>query len=171
MSIEPTTSGEVYLGAWSDTVESSTGRTDAWIKLYLSDSSMLDDLRSQDVRGKAKEGGKRYALVMVEIGDDEQPVQKPKGSMTHLSNVAAVLGENPKFGQWYASEHAATYEAMVESFGQDEWKKLSYKDKCRECILYSCSIASRSYLDTDEIAANTFKELISEPFSEYVSGL
>ncbi len=160
-----TTKGEVYLGAWSDEVESSTGRTDPWFKVFLSDRGMLENIRSQDVRGKAKEGGKRYMLVMVEIGDDEQPVKKSK-HMGSLSNVAAILCQDKQFGPWFKVANNAAYTACVNSHGAD-WQTLDAEDRCRELILYTCSINSRAKLDTDDLAAQTFREQIAEPFNAF----
>lgn len=163
--------GEVYLGCWSDVVVSSSGASDAWIKLYLSDSSMLDNIRPHDARGKAKQGGKRYALVMVEIGDDEKPVvqNKPKGHMTHLSNVAGMICEQhaDEFGKWFKERLPAHYKECRDMFGA-QWKEMQPKVKCKHLICHACSISSRAELDTKEDSASEFRVLISEPFQRYL---
>lgn len=151
--------GEVYLGAWSDSVENSTGTSDAWIKLYLSDSDMLDKIRPSDVRGKAKQGGKRYQAVMVEVGDDEQPVKqesngaKPSQMAYNFTDLQTDL-----FSEWLKTDKHFWINAV---HGNDPvlWKESSKKLKCKLVLLYACSIESRSELDTDPLAAESFEEI------------
>lgn len=155
--------GEVYLCAWSDSVESSAGTTDAWIKVYLSDGSMLDNIRPAETRGKAKTGGKRFQLVMVEIGDDEQPIKEdPKIDHT-LSNMAQYFGdrETDLFKTWVSREKSMWLTSCRDNYKENGgvWDALLDPEKCRQIILFACSIDSRAKLDTDSLAADAFLEI------------
>lgn len=61
--------GEVQLAGWKET--HSSGVT---VTFWLPDTADLDAFRALTVR-KGNQAGHRFACVLVEIGDDEQPVQ------------------------------------------------------------------------------------------------
>jgi hypothetical protein len=92
-------------------------------------------------------------------------------SSSPLSVDAEKLCIDKQFGPWFKSTNNAAYIACVNSFGPAKWNKFTSVNKCRELILYACSINSRSELDSDDLAANTFREHIAEPFSSYKNDL
>lgn len=77
MNVQPTFQGEVQLAGWSESHNSGCKVT-----FWLADPSDLEAFRAMTVR-KGNTAGQRLACVLVEIGDDEQPVQAaqepPKG--------------------------------------------------------------------------------------------
>jgi hypothetical protein len=69
-TITPTFSGEMQLAAWS---ESHTGGCK--VTFWLPTPQDLDAFRALTVR-KGNHAGHRFMAVLVEVGDDEQPVQR-----------------------------------------------------------------------------------------------
>jgi hypothetical protein len=92
--IRPTFSGEFQLAGWS---ESHNGGCK--VTFWLADSSDLDAFRAMTVR-KGQQAGHRLAAVLVEIGDDEQPVQ-PNTAMG--SNTATVDDHGKHYAILYKS--------------------------------------------------------------------
>lgn len=96
--------------------------------------------------------GARYQTVMVRIDEFEQPYKRPQREHT-LSNKAAILCKDSDFQKflvesglaWDASEKAA------ESFVKE-----------------TCCITSRAELDSNNEAADTFKQIAKE-FDEWKS--
>lgn len=119
---------------------SKTGTT---ITLALPDSDELSKVAGFD--------GKRYMLALVEIGDDEQPVQKPakaeklKGGA--LSILAARWCEDPVFRAWYRSTSA------IDAAGR---------------IRAACGISTRAELDHNPQAADLFQCLIRGPYMKHL---
>jgi hypothetical protein len=101
-TITPTFSGEFQLAGWS---ESHNGGCK--VTFWLADPSELDAFRAMTVR-KGQQAGHRLAAVLVEIGDDEQPVQPEpqaegfgkhyaclyKSGWFHNPKVSAAFGLN-----------------------------------------------------------------------------
>lgn len=138
MNVQPTFQGEVMLAGWSETHNGG-----AKVTFWLQDADDLAAFKAMTV-AKGKTAGQRLALVAVEIGDDEQPVQrheKPKGG--ELARLAGQLCQSAQFQEWCEAENA---EAAA------EW------------VREVCGIDSRSELDHDDEAANRFHELVRKPF-------
>lgn len=91
--IKPAFQGEVMLAGWSETHNGG-----AKVTLWLQDPSDLEAFRSMTV-AKGKQAGQRLACVLVEIGEDERPVQDPK-----LSQQAAQLCYSGMFRTWLATQ-------------------------------------------------------------------
>lgn len=100
--------------------------------------------------------GARYQIVMVRLDDNDQPMQRPQRTQVRnhtLSNKAAILCKDTNFQKflvesglaWDVSERAAA------SF-----------------IKETCSVESRSQLDSNDEAAETFKQIAKE-FDEWKS--
>lgn len=94
--------------------------------------------------------GARYQIVMVRLDEHDQPMKRPQRNQA-LSNKAAILCKDPDFQKflvesglaWDVSEKAAA------SF-----------------IKETCVISSRAELDTNNEAAETFKQIAKE-FDEW----
>lgn len=141
--IRPTFSGEFQLAGWS---ESHNGGCK--VTFWLADSSELDAFRAMTVR-KGNQSGQRLAAVLVEIGDDEQPVtqpepEKPKGGP--LAKLASMLCADPEF-----------------------WKFLSVPnaENAAQTIRNICFIESRAELDTKPDAGRRFHADIRVPWLKY----
>jgi hypothetical protein len=140
--ITPTFHGEMQLAGWS---ESHNGGCK--VTFWLQSSEDLDAFRALTVR-KGNTAGQRFMAALVEVGDDEQPVQqaeteKAKGGP--LAKLAAQWCSNAEFRRFAASEYGAA---------------LRDEDDCAEWIRHTCGdIKSRSELDHDPIAAKEFHEI------------
>lgn len=164
--------GEAYLGAWADGVVSSTGATDPWIKLYLSDSDMLDLIRPCESRGRSGKGGKRVAVVLVEIDDNEEivPQEEPRKKLNGISNLsqcAAMLCKHHKFFDWYFDSYRSELTNLVSDLDPDVWNQMEFEDRNKAIIYHCCNITSRSELDSNKEAAHTFNKFIRIPFSKH----
>lgn len=140
MTIEASYHGEVRF------VRSSfTSKTGPTITLALHDIDELNRVQGME--------GKRYMLALVEIGDDEQPVQKPKGGA--LAKLAGMWCELPAFHAWAS---------MISG------KRVTNSEEAAEFVRLTCLIQSRSELDNDELAEARFQGHIRGPFMKYMAG-
>jgi hypothetical protein len=137
VSIRPTWQGEVQLRRWS---ESSTQGVQ--VTFALPDSGDLDPFKAKS--------GKRFMAVLVEIGDDEQPVQpRRKDQRGPLCREACDLCAMPDFQAWVA-----------EAGGN----RVATEDCAKQYILNVCDVASRKDLDRHAPAADRFVSNIRIPF-------
>jgi len=135
----PTFEGEVQLAGWS---ESHNGGCK--VTFWLSDSDDLEAFRAMTVR-KGNTAGQRLACVLIEIGDDEQPVEpaKPRDQRGPLCREACDLCAMPAFQEWTDTEN---------------------EEEAKGEILFICGIKSRKELDADPAAAEMFRAEIRAPF-------
>jgi hypothetical protein len=131
--------GEVQLLNWSETHSGG-----AKVVLQLADADDLEKFKAMTVR-KGKIAGQRLAVVMVEIGDDEQPIAQAetKQRAGELCIVACNFCKDPAFIRWVGAIHP---------------------NGARAFILDRCVVSSRKDLDTDRMAATRFHTLVREPF-------
>jgi len=176
---------EVYLVSCSEAYRSTQGNKDALLTVALSPEDQesvngLISLPEDSYRGKKKTGGKRFRMVMVEIGDDEKPVQQSKDLVAPKreqkdSNVAAMLCRHEKFIGWIANTNPdkaqackADYHHLSESNEFTPlWSELCPEGRGKQYIYYVCGITSRAQLDTYKSAAHIFHEEIRKPFYEF----
>jgi hypothetical protein len=151
----PTFSGEIQLAGWS---ESHTGGCK--VTFWLQSTEDLEPFRALTVR-KGNTAGHRFIAALVEIGDDEQPVQpipsnsteleKPKGGA--LAKLAGMWCNDPEFWAWLETDldnacHSATGAAA--------------------CLYAICGIESCAELDNDHVAAEKFHRLIRWPYQKHL---
>lgn len=148
-AITPTFAGEMQLAGWS---ESHTGGCK--VTFWLQSPDDLAAFRTLTTR-KGNTAGHRFMAALVEVGDDEMPVQgggetpphqeKPKGGP--LSKLAGMWCNDPEFWKWLecGSENGAS-----------------------ACVRELCGIESRVELDNDPVAAEKFHSLIRGPYSKYM---
>ena len=142
--MKTTYEGEMQLMNWGESSNSG-----AWVKFWIPPES-LESFRDLKVKS-GKIYGHRMMAVLVEIGDDELPVQreeakevKPKGG--ELARMAGVFCKDRDF--W-------------------NFLKLDNEEATKNWIYFKCGITSRAELDHDPIAANKFHELFRKPFNEW----
>jgi hypothetical protein len=142
MSIKPTFQGEVQFRRWSD---SSTQGVQ--ITFALPDSSDLEPLKAK--------AGKRFMAVLVEIGDDEQPVQEPeRAKVGPLCREAVGLCQMPEFHRWVSECGGGSVVPSAQN--------------ARSAILEMCGVGSRKELDASAYAGNLFVNDIRIPFMKYM---
>lgn len=101
----------------------------------------------------------RFACVLVEIGEDEQPVAQPDVVQTstvsglRLSNECALLCKDKDFWVWIE--------------GRVWGVPIFSADKCAEVIRDLLEIESRSELDSDQAVAARFISEVLTPFNEW----
>lgn len=144
-SIVPTFHGEVQLAGWSD---SHTGGPK--VTLWLADSADLEAFRALTIR-KGNHAGHRFMVALVEIGDDEQPVQ-PQQKGGEIAKLAGQFCNNPEFWKFLHAKHG--------------WA-CSMPEDAAKLIRNRCHINSRSELDYKPEAAAIFHEQFREPFVEW----
>jgi hypothetical protein len=149
----PTVQGEVQFRRWSD---SSTQGVQ--ITFALPDSEDLEPLKAK--------AGKRFMAVLVEIGDDEQPVQPAprKDTRGPLCREACELCKMPEFQKWTVARLNSTTVDRVEQFDADSFGE----ERSKEFILDTCEIESRKELDSHQAAAHAFIQFIRIPFMRYM---
>jgi hypothetical protein len=141
VSVTPNFSGEVQFRRYSDT--STQGQQ---IVFAVADREALEAFIGKE--------GKRFMAVLVEIGDDEQPVPPPprKDTRGPLCREACDYCAMPEFWRWCEEMHGTCKnEADAKSF-----------------ILDICDISSRKELDANPEAGAYFREGIRIPFMHYM---
>lgn len=97
--------------------------------------------------------GTRYVVAIVEVSDDEQPVeQKPAGNKHRLSRQAAMLCSDRQFWGFLRNEFSGNW--MNPNFPQPTDNQL----RAAECIRSICNVKSRSEFDS-EPADRRWREL------------
>lgn len=108
-----------------------------WIKMRIEDGELLHDLKP----------GQRFVMMLVKLGDDEMPAaanpqdRKPM----KLSQQAGYLCTLEEFRQW-----------VTETYGDP----CNDKDEAAVWLREACGIESRSFLDSNETAGDTFRAII-----------
>lgn len=177
--MNPTFHGEVQLAGWS---ESHNGGCK--VTFWLAESSDLDAFRAMTVR-KGNTAGQRLACALVEIGDDEQPVQPPESEDDKNRRMRAQLdtmqmakgGPLARLaGQWCQSEQFIRW--LRGTTEQDEWMRargegeaVPYSEIAAQLIRMRCGVTSRAELDHNDLAARKFHTLLREPFMAYQARL
>ncbi len=144
--------GELQLAGWSETHNGGCKVT-----FWLPDANELDAFRALTVR-KGNTAGHRFMAALVEIGDDEQPVQqtqpeKAKGGA--LATLAGRLCQDPNF-----------HDFAAETYGVS-WRIGHAADDIATWVREQCCVESRAELDHNEVAAAVFHTVIRGPWQKY----
>lgn len=142
MSVTPTFSGEVQFRRYSDT--STQGQQ---IVLAVADREALAPFIGKE--------GKRFMAVLVEIGDDEQPVQPVRASMGPLCREAVDLCRLREFWDWANTRKVDSQLVIVD------------EASARAFILHVCKADSRRELDKWPDLADFFINYIRIPFMKW----
>lgn len=158
MSIEATYHSEVRFVRSAHS--SKTGTT---ITLALPDSDELSKVAGFD--------GKRYMLALVEIGDDEQPVQvSPKTGYT-----PATTGDTPKPKGGYASKWLAmrcaepTFREFLIDANPFMWKAVGSEGVAADLVRKWCGVKSRAAVDSIPRAKEIFDNEIRIPYMKWLA--
>jgi hypothetical protein len=152
--------GSVMLAGWADSHNGG-----AKVAFWLEDPKDLDVFRGLTV-AKGKTAGQRFAMVLVEIDDDEQPKQmeekpeEPKGGA--LAKLAGQLCQNLAFRHWFWTKRWQTPKGHdIEVDGTME------AEETAEAIRQVCGVISRAELDHNDAAAEIFHEKIRKPWHAF----
>lgn len=146
----PTFAGEVQFRRYSDTSTQGTQ-----IVLALPDREALQSFIGLE--------GKRFMAVLVQIGDDEQPVLntpktgdlKPREPLGDLCWRAVQWCKEPEFIRWVETQ------TLADPGHGDEALAKRY-------ICDMCHVSSRKDLDTNPEAARKFNQLIRSPYQKHL---
>lgn len=130
--------GEVQFLNWSD-----GGNTGPKIVLALPDRKYLDNF----VNSK----GKRYAIMMVEILDDESMPTK-RERLGPLCEWAVMRCKEPMF--W---EFLSTFDI----------EPVTNEQESKDTLVFLCTVDSRKEFDSDPGAGARLKRLIMEPYKAW----
>lgn len=136
--------GDVMLLGWADT--NSRGRTVTFQLGVDGESHPFAYSRTK----QGKNSGQRYAMVLVEIGDDDTPVQKTP------SQMAFLLCRDPYF-QHYLNERS--------------FVTVNSEETARQCICEGCGVSSRSQLDKDPAARSAWLTQFFNPFTAHQAAM
>jgi hypothetical protein len=178
---------EAMLAGWSNTHNGGVKVT-----LWLQDEEDLAYFEAATVR-KGRTAGQRYQVVMVEIGDDEQPVPGSDKPLVKEQSVEPAVVKNeaiPEVAAVPAAAHPDEKPARkgnpnahfpgglcglavrwcadphFRAWMQEEGLSLARDEAgVRQAILENCGITSRKELDTVQAAGNAFNEFIRAPYS------
>lgn len=148
---KPTFAGEVQFRRYSDTSTQGTQ-----IVLALADRESLQSFIGLE--------GKRFMAVLVQIGDDEQPVApdignpisaKPREPLGDLCWRAVQWCKEPEF--WAFLTNSAPYMSGVEC-EEDAVSRLKFL----------CNVHSRKELDERADARSLFNRLIRGPYQKHL---
>lgn len=164
----PTFSGEVQLAGWTDSHNGG-----AKVTFWLPERSQLDVFAGLTAR-KGNTAGHRFAMVLVEIGDDEQPVvqETPRPDETTmpppggpLSRLAGLWCQDPAFQAWVATQEGfgAVIRTAPPGMQPDDMAKL--------VVRAVCNVQSRAEIDHSPEAAALFHNQIRLPYSAYLRDL
>jgi len=159
-NVTPTFSGEVQFRRYSDT--STQGQQ---VVFAVQDREALESFVGME--------GKRFMAVLVQIGDDDQPVQgdektaggpqnsrtidKPQAKREYLGDLcyrAVQWCNDPEFQRWVRERTGTS--APVDA------------DMAKQFILMKCGVESRKELDTEAEAAEKFRRTVMAPWNKYL---
>lgn len=162
----PTFAGEVQLRRWS---ESNTQGVQ--VTFALADSSDLEKFRGLD--------GRRFMAVLVQIGDDEQPVDVRSSDIkVRKSDIAREpLGDlcwravqwckEPEFAVFIHDVFYTLWPLGLEGTPVTKDGE-SEEPFCKFAVQEICGVESRKELDTNPEAARRFNQLIRGPYQKYL---
>lgn len=137
----PTFQGEVQFRRYSDT--STQG---ASIVLALPDRDELAAFIGKE--------GKRFMAVLVEVGDDEQPVEPPKKPIGTIAHWLVMRCNEPEFWAFLNAEH--------------DGDGIDNEGDAGNLIKYLFGVKSRKEIDGNPKLERFFHESIRGPYSKWL---
>lgn len=147
--IQTSFQGEMQLAGWSETHNGGCKVT-----FWLPDAAELEAFRALTVR-KGNTAGHRFMAALVEIGEDELPVQqepqqeKPKGGA--LAKLAGMWANEPEFWEWMKS---------IDHYAEDAGDAAAF-------MRAQCVVQSRAELDSVPEAKTRFDMFIRGPYAKW----
>lgn len=149
--MKPSFQGEVMLAGWQ---ESHTAG--AKITFWLPDAELLEPFKGMTAK-KGNTAGQRFMAVLVEIGDDDQPIapaEQTKAKGGELARLAGMWCNDPLFREWLASIETGYV--------------LRTPEDIASVIRLMCGVESRAELDNNEDAEEKFHRLIRIPYAHWL---
>lgn len=147
--VRPAYSGELMLAGWSDSHTAG-----AKVTFWLPDQESLEAFRHLTVR-KGRTAGQRFMAVLIQIGDDDQPIEPGEDSAARpshaLAKSAALICRTEAFQDFVASVNGWT--------PSDAERR---EEMAANYVRGWCRVESRSELDRSPSAAQLFARLMTE---------
>lgn len=134
--------GELMLLNWAES--STRGRT---VTFLLDDDGESHPFRDFTIR-QGKRAGQRFMAVLVQIDENEQPVQQRRTG----AQRAAVLCKDPEFWAWATAR---------------QFEPVNGEDSARQFLLQHLGIESRSEIDKSADVAEKFERNIVIPYEAH----
>lgn len=135
---------EVSLADWQDNPNSG-----AWVKFRLPDEKHLEIYRGKNRAGRTQKWGQRYQMILIEINDDETPMQAQEETSKprKLSQIAGGLCRSEDFRKWCEAQYS---------------EPCPDEAAAAQLIREVCGIESRAHLDVNAEAAQVFRDLLAD---------
>lgn len=160
MPVTPTFQGEVRFAGYTD-----SSRNGPRVTFHLADRDDLQRFVGQE--------GRRFAAVLVEIGDDERPAVAeseppcddgaPKGGP--LAKLAAMWCRDARFRRWLSEQ----FPDQCATCADDGMTIFNHHEVAAAVVRHVCGVRSRAELDEDRRAATTFHVQIRLPYVSYTT--
>lgn len=165
----PTFTGEIQLAGWS---ESHNGGCK--VTFWLQSPDELEAFRALTVR-KGNTAGHRFMAALVEIGDDEYPVQYPPGAFIECDkNQKPLIGPLAYWAVMRCKEHEFfkfiddAYRKFLGDVTPTDFK--SSEEFCKHAVLVMCNcVESRSEIDNDPEKTRLFHVNVRGPYAKYLA--
>jgi len=152
----PTKQMELWLAGWRKTHNGGASVT------FTVNDEDLEYFESATIR-KGKVAGQRYMAVLVQLQEDETPdpcsLDPVPAKVPHfpagMCGIAVKLCKEARFQRWLEDNFPDASRQFV--VGNKE-------HKARDVICHVCGVTSRKELDTDDAAAEFFRERIYQPY-------
>ena len=153
MAVKPTFSGEVQFAGYAD-----GSRGGPRVTLRLADRAELEKFVGME--------GKRFGIVMVEIGDDETVAEEPaparpavrRERMAPLCEWAVMRCGEATFQRWAAGHPDAP-----------KFRKETPAETAKAAVLFFAGVESRRDLDTDARAAQALHAMVRKPYAAWLA--
>ena len=167
--MKPTFTGEIQLAGWS---ESHNGGCK--VTFWLQSPDELEAFRALTVR-KGNTAGHRFMAALVEIGDDEKPIQYPpyaaipadeylKPKIGPLAYWAVMRCKEEEFFKFMQ----IAYEAYIGDLTSDDFA--TPEEFCKHAVMVLCKCdESRSEIDQDQEKTRLFHEYVRGPYAKYLA--
>jgi hypothetical protein len=151
--------GELQFAGWTD-----SSRGGPRVTFRLADRDLLERFIGCE--------GKRYACMLVELGDDETPAEPAapaaaktaapakRERMGPLCEWAVMRCGEPTFQAWAALPRPKRW--RIDDIDQ------SPQGRAKAVILCLCDVQSRKELDTNPVAAQRLHDLVRRPYMQWL---
>ena len=148
--IKPAYQGELMLAGWTD-----NHTTGAKVTFWLPDQEALECFRHLTVR-KGRTAGQRFMAVLIQLGDDDQPIQPGEEGRSEKPSHALAISAAAVCRASAFQEYVGSIRNWYPSEAKDR------EDQAAEYVREFCRVESRSELDNSPTAAQLFARLMGE---------
>jgi hypothetical protein len=138
------------LAGWTD-----SHTTGAKVTFWLPDQDALEAFRHLTVR-KGRTAGQRFMAVLIQIGDDEQPIDPGSDTKPVKRNNALALSAVQ------VCKDSTFHEFVAGAVGYLPASQAEREEVAAEYVRDYCRIESRAELDQSPTAAQLFARLMAE---------